>query len=455
MKPKEFYISLRKVNFYLELKLLSILLLPFLVECIFSEFVNIFSTIILFITLITVDVFFKNKYNLFILVGITYVFYSHTAFIDSLSTIHNLRFRYFSIGFIILSHLLFFLYDKYVISFKYFNSFLILFALSKCISIFFISEISSDDEIKQLNSSKNIIQFNGNYKNQKPVIFILLDGLSSAKEVYKHSNDSLSYEFGLALEKMGFMQFDDIKSLSSHTKYSLPSMFNFNLHNSEIVKIIDKDTTEGFKKSIINKKFMSLFEDNLLVDSLLNKNIEVNSFGLIDFRKAKKSLFKNFVWQSTFELNSEFDFFGGLIQRTAYGYYLKKKLWGENYYPFRKQAVEKFKSFQPQKNNFYYFHFLFPHSPFVFESEYEKRNYESEIDEYIAFRLFSLRKMQKLLNNKKLNDARIIIIGDHGYRNDPRINKFSTSLYLKGYDGININDDFTAQDIGFLINASF
>ena len=73
-------------------------------------------------------------------------------------------------------------------------------------------------------------------------------------------------------------------------------MFNFNLHNAESVKIIDRDTTEGFKKSIINKKFISLFEDNLLVDSLLKKNIEVNSFGLVDFRKAKKSLFNNFLY---------------------------------------------------------------------------------------------------------------------------------------------------------------
>ena len=154
-------------------------------------------------------------------------------------------------------------------------------------------------------------------------------------------------------------------------------MFNFNLHNAESVKIIDGDTTEGFKKYIINKKFISLFEDNLLVDSLLKKNVEVNSYGLVDFRKAKKSLFNNFVWQSTFELKSGFSIFDGLIQRTAYGYYLKKKLWGENYYPFREQAVQKFKSFQPQKNNFYYFHFLFPH--FRLQSEYDKQNFESDL----------------------------------------------------------------------------
>ena len=99
---------------------------------------------------------------------------------------------------------------------------------------------------------------------------------------------------------------------------------------------------------------------------------------------------------------------------------------------------------------------FFSHTPYVYKGEYDKQNFESDLDEYIAFRLFSLRKMKELLNDKKFNNTRIIIIGDHGYRNDPRINKFkSTSLYLKGYDGIFINNDFVAQDIGFLINASF
>ena len=455
MKPIEFYTILRKNNYFLEAKLLLVFFLPFLVECLFSEFVNIYSTLFLFAVLFVVDIFFKNKYNAFLLAILVYVFYSHTAYIDSLSTIHNLRFRYFSVCFISLSYLFLLIYDKLVINYKYLNSFLFVFALSKCLSILIIAEISSEGEIKQFNSSEEKIDFNGDYRNEQPVIFILLDELSSAKEIFKHSNDSLAFEFGSALKEMGFSEKDDLRSLSSHTKYSLPSMFNFNLHNAESVKIIDRDTTEGFKKSIINKKFISLFEDNLLVDSLLKKNVEVNSYGLVDFRKAKKSLFNNFVWQSTFELKSGFSIFDGLIQRTAYGYYLKKKLWGENYYPFREQAVQKFKSFQPQKNNFYYFHFLFPHSPFVYKGEYDKQNFESDLDEYIAFRLFSLRKMKELLNDKKFNNTRIIIIGDHGYRNDPRINKFSTSLYLKGYDGIFINNDFVAQDIGFLINASF
>ena len=455
MKPNEFYTILRKNNYFLEAKLLLVFFLPFLVECLFSESVNIYSTLFLFAFLIVVDVFFKNKYNAFLLAILVYVFYSHTAYIDSLSTIHNLRFRFFSVCFISFAYLFLLIYDKLVINYKYLNSFLFVFALSKCLSILFIAEISSEGEIKQFNSSTEKIEFNGDYRNEQPVIFILLDELSSAKEIFKHSNDSLAFEFGLSLKEMGFTEIDDLRSLSSHTKYSLPSMFNFNLHNAQSVRIIDEDTTEGFKKSIINKKFISLFEDNLLVDSLLKKNIEVNSYGLVDFRKSKKALFNNFVWQSTFELKSGLGIFEGLIQRTAYGYYLKKKLWGANYYPFREQAVQKFKSFQPQKNNFYYFHFLFPHSPFVYKNEYDRLNVESEIDEYIAFRLFSLRKMKELLNDKKFNDTRIIIIGDHGYRNDPRIDKFSTSLYLKGYDGISINNDFVAQDIGFLINASF
>ena len=48
---------LKKNNYSLEAKLLLVFFLPFLVECLFSEFVNIYSTLFLFAVLFIVDIF--------------------------------------------------------------------------------------------------------------------------------------------------------------------------------------------------------------------------------------------------------------------------------------------------------------------------------------------------------------------------------------------------------------
>jgi hypothetical protein len=61
-----------------------------------------------------------------------------------------------------------------------------------------------------------------------------------------------------------------------------------------------------------------------------------------------------------------------------------------------------------------------------------------------------------LLQQQNLSNSRIIITGDHGFRyGDSLIDKYMTSLYLKGYDEIESVDSLFVQDLGYLINESF
>ena len=50
---------------------------------------------------------------------------------------------------------------------------------------------------------------------------------------------------------------------------------------------------------------------------------------------------------------------------------------------------------------------------------------------------------------------KIIITGDHGYRNVSKLNPNHTFLALYGFDDINISEIKTVQDIGSLINCNF
>ena len=124
---------------------------------------------------------------------------------------------------------------------------------------------------------------------------------------------------------------------------------------------------------------------------------------------------------------------------------------------FRKDVLDSLKSFNPQKNNFYYFHLHAPHDPFTYFDEYPKEGSVSlsKTEEYIKFKKFFLNKLLHILKDEKFNNSRIIITGDHGWRQDNRINKYQTSLYLKNYPNFELEDNFFVQDLGFLINNSF
>ena len=67
-----------------------------------------------------------------------------------------------------------------------------------------------------------------------------------------------------------------------------------------------------------------------------------------------------------------------------------------------------------------------------------------------------MEKFINILENKKFEDVRVIITGDHGFRYaDTIIDGSITSGYFKGFSNEILNDINYDQDVGYLINESF
>lgn len=415
--------------------------------------------------MIIVDYLFKDYYNTLVITVFIYILYSVIVYDDTLYVIQNMRFRYFSVLLLITSYFIIYNIKKSKEGIKFFNTFLIFFVLVKVLGQ--ITPLnSSTREPYFLNNSKEA--YLDEYKinsyesplisienNKKPLILIILDGLSSSENLHEFSKDSLELKFDKDLSSVGFNVFPNFRSKSVWTKYSMPSLFNFNLHYSSKLLDLEDDFTEDFKKARVNAKFSLLFKDNLLVDSLLNKNIKVNSYGHVTFSKSDNKLLDYYLWNKTSDQKNT-NLFLNLSQITVYGF-IKRKIQGESIFEYsRREMLNKLENLNPMNNNFYYFHFYAPHDPFSYFDEFQRDEKLSNTENYIQFRRFFLDKLFDLLQQQNLSNSRIIITGDHGFRyGDSLIDKYMTSLYLKGYDEIESVDSLFVQDLGYLINESF
>ena len=128
---------------------------------------------------------------------------------------------------------------------------------------------------------------------------------------------------------MGFQINDPFISLSTHTRYSLPSMFNFNLHTTNRMKTLEKDS----KLRTADEDMIYLFENNLLIDSLNEKNIKSYSYGMLKFNNSDLvnnnyntpwTKFDNIHFLENFPLlnsifkHTAFDYFNKFIKNKIY-----------------------------------------------------------------------------------------------------------------------------------------
>ena len=105
---------------------------------------------------------------------------------------------------------------------------------------------------------------------------------------------------------------------------------------------------------------------------------------------------------------------------------------------------------------------FFPHDPYSYYEEYPnvKLNYftiseEEYLSEHIKYKRWFVDKFIDLLESADFRNSRIIITGDHGFRHNKSIDPELTSIYLKGYNLQNTNNDLTVQQIGHVILESF
>ena len=133
----------------------------------------------------------------------------------------------------------------------------------------YITEQSIDSYKKRLRQSSSDFNFENVLAQDSPVIFIILDELSSSQEIYNYTKDSIDFNFDKKLNQIGFQTFSVFNSLSVKTTLSLPSIFNFNLHNSKKTFLYEEDIFNGYSdRKRIYTKFIESFRKNALVDSL-------------------------------------------------------------------------------------------------------------------------------------------------------------------------------------------
>ena len=260
---------LKKPTFENYLKKLSLLIIifPYLIFLLINSSLN-FELFFVALILFLLDIFFLNKVKyrfliILILCIIIVFFYSKIFFNDTEIIVHQLRFREFLLIFGIISTLI--------------VSFLTLLENGlKVINIFFfvfgVTFLANKDSNKYYNREKilseNQFKFEkklvNNKKSNLPLIFIIFDELSSSKEIFNETQDSLDIIHDQILKKNGFQVFNEFKSKSIHTKFSMPSIFNFNLHEYSTLNSIEKIQDEV----TIQKSYYWIASNNLLIDSL-------------------------------------------------------------------------------------------------------------------------------------------------------------------------------------------
>jgi hypothetical protein len=387
-------------------------------------------------------------------------FYCKILFNDTEIILHELRFREFFIIFSAFVFLIMSIILRLNKGLEFINIFFFLFGCT----FFFDTESN-----KFYNKDYLLIQNNFNYEKKlvnknassSPVIFLLFDELSSSKEIYNHTQDSTDLAFDISLEKEGFKVISDFYSNSTHTKFSMPSIFNFNLHsNSSLL-----DSLEKIQNNVtIQKSFYWLASNNLLVDSLNKKSIKAYSYGLFPFNSGIIDNDFIYWWPSFLDplrlfKNNSFlkEFFQDSLLKAIESVFVDTTSVEE----FKVSVFEKFKSLNPKENSFYYFHFFAPHEPYNWKNEYVGKasgglTPDEELDEHIKFRRFILSKTLPLIKSKKFKKCRIVISGDHGFRfNKKNINPNLTNLYLYNYPEDVLKNINSVQDIGYLIQNSF
>jgi len=441
-----------------------LILFPYLVNLFLNSKLEnkLLGVVIIFIGIDLIIIKLKKKYmrEVLYISFLVIFFYSKIFFNDTEIIIHELRFREF---FVIFSAIVFLIISAIIrlkSGAKIINIFFLIFGCT-----FFLNTESnkffSKDYLLAQNNFKYEKKLLNNDASSSPVIFILFDELSSSKEIYNYTQDSTDLTFDISLKKLGFKLISNFYSNSTHTKFSMPSIFNFNLHTNSFLL----DSIEKIQNNVtIQKSFYWLASNNLLVDSLNKKSIKSYSYGLFPFNNGVVD--EDFIyWWPSFSdplrlfKNESFlkEFFQDSLLKAIESVFIDRTSVEE----FKVNVFEKLKSLNPEENSFYYFHFFAPHEPYTWKNEYigktnEDLTSDEELDEHIKFRRFILSKTLPLIKSKKFKNCRIVISGDHGFRfNKKNINPNLTNLYLYNYPEDILKSISSVQDIGYLIQNSF
>jgi len=320
---------------------------------------------------------------------------------------------------------------------------LILFTLNLCFNIIGLAGKNQRQAIPSPTATNIHFETKDSLSN-KPIILIITDEYSSPDELYSLFKDSSLYDFSRQLSRTGWVVRNRSLSYDTSTIHSLSSLFNFNLSES------------GYYKTV------SLFTASLhlmhcaLGDSLERKNIGIVNFGIFDFNRSQpltrlypypKSYLEALLYNSLLTV---------VKQNTGS---MKPAGFGEDFSAdpaHNKKVLETLPdSVQKLTSNdyFIYAHLLMPHQPYSYFNEFSSPRGTTG---YLAFWKFTNQKVLPLLTSlTQTGRYRIILTGDHGYRDDSRIKPNYTATAFYGFDEKDVEKIKSVQDLGALINGYY
>lgn len=252
---------------------------------------------------------------------------------------------------------------------------------------------------------KNIHLNNNNNK----IIFIILDEYSSPSDLFNNFSDTNIYYFSKYLKRRNWIVYDEITSANTQTLKSISSIFNFGF------KTMDQENNIYSINLLKNSKLINLLEkENYYILNLSFLQIGKYKETQEVFFKYPKNILEVLIYNSIFfELIRK----NGISTPESYNI----------------ETIEKVNNIKILKEKYFvYIHLLMPHPPFFFKNEINviKQN------DYLKFWKFTNQKMiytiSKIQENNK--DSKIIIMGDHGYRGNEKINANKTFLALYGFE---------------------
>ena len=436
---------------------LAILILPYIgfnwVDLYYSPVFNIRDVFILLGIIILAEVFFKflSRYkkiqrytNTVIITSTLIVFYGFylVSFLQNTAGL-NIRGRLIIEITAIMVLPILYLFNSIIKTYKPLNIFFLIFGI--------VTTIGQSNKIKNKSRYTNHIQ--GKYLNLtsekeevKPIILIITDEYTSPNDLFKATKDSAIFNFSQALKNNKWIVNDNAYSYDTSTIHSLSSMFNFNLSTSGYLNYMP--ISEIVRNKLIHAQ---------LYDSLQTKKVKTINYGIFSFGEYaplnKLLLYPNNFYEEFFYKSS--------IYRIIYGTgKFDKNGFKQEYSSMEIHNKFILKSLEDELNTmigdryFVYVHLYMPHGPYIFKPKF--RGGAINLKNYLEYWKFTNEKLTSLLDGLvKNNKYKIIITGDHGFRNQSTINPHNTFTAFYGFNQQSIDSIRSVQDLGSLINASF
>lgn len=285
---------------------------------------------------------------------------------------------------------------------------------------------------------------------KKPDIFLVVFdaylNTTGLKEKFNYDNTRLDN----FLTQNGFYLFNNTLSDYYYTQYSMASVLNMSLINTDLI-----ESKNNFNKAYAN--FLNLIQENMVLDILTEEGYSIINLSLFKLQDTPPS-FEQPLQSSNQNLLLERSLYYKFRQDISIeGFIAKNKL--SFLYNYFRHPIEKYneKNLEQFRNSitpgpfpkFVYAHFLMPHDPYFYDSTGNKLNAEDYLnpEKYLGYAIYSREKIIELVNliqTQTNGNSIIILMSDHGpHLNEeklPNINRknlFSIYLPNKNYSGLN------------------